>query len=109
MPVTLQTPIRNLSQDDFGELAYEVLRHVFAIHNELGRYFDESIYKRELAFRMPNVRLEEPIDVVFDSFRKRYFLDVLVGKWRHLRIQVHNGPCCFAPGSAFELPAIVRR
>lgn len=28
---------------------------------------------------MPSVRLEEPIDVTFDSFHKRYFIDVLAG------------------------------
>lgn len=79
MPVALNIPIRRLSQAEFGEVAYEVMQHVFAIHNELGRFFDEKIYKRELARRLPNVRLEEPVDVSFGPYRARYFLDVLVG------------------------------
>ena len=48
MPVTLAVPIRRLSQAEFGEFSYEVMRHVFAIHNDLGRFFDEAIYKSEL-------------------------------------------------------------
>jgi GxxExxY protein len=79
MPVALNIPIRRLSQAEFGEVAYEVMQHVFAIHNELGRFCDEKIYKRELARRLPNVRLEEPIDVSFGPYRARYFVDVLVG------------------------------
>ncbi len=79
MPVSLPLPIRRMSQDEFGELSFTVMRHVFAIHNEMGRFFDERVYKQELAHRLPNVRLEQPLDVTFDSFRKRYFVDVLVG------------------------------
>jgi GxxExxY protein len=79
MPVTLPFPVRRLSQDEFGALAFEVMRYVFAIHNEIGRFFDEKIYKRELAHRLPDVRLEAPVDVTFGSFQKRYFVDVLVG------------------------------
>ena len=52
--------------------------HVFAIHREFGRFFDESIYKRELARRMAGVQLEVPIEVSFDPFRAWYRLDVLV-------------------------------
>jgi GxxExxY protein len=79
MPVTLPIAVRRLAQSEFGELAFEVMRHVFAIHNEIGRFFDEKIYKQELARRMPDVRLELPIDIMFDSFHKRCFLDVMVG------------------------------
>src|SRR5437016_13484833 len=79
MPISLNVPIRRISQHEFGALAFEVMRHVFAIHNEIGRFFDEKIYKRELARRLPEVRLEVPLDLTFDSFHKRYFLDMLVG------------------------------
>ena len=79
MPVALNIPIRRISQSEFGDVAYEVMQHVFDIHNELGRFFDEKIYKLELAHRMPNVRLEEPIHVSFGAFRAKYFIDVLVG------------------------------
>lgn len=78
MRITTRTPIRRLTQPEFGDIAYEVMRHVFAIHNDIGRFFDEKIYKRELAHRLPGVLLEEPVEVTFGTFRKPYFLDVLV-------------------------------
>ena len=78
MPITCRIPLRRLSQQEFGELSYDVMRDMFAIHNELGRFFDEAIYKRALAARRDDVRLEEPIDVTFRTFTKQYFMDVLV-------------------------------
>ena len=54
------------------------MRDVFAIHNELGRIFEEDIYKRALAVRRHDVRLEEPIDVTIRTFTKQYSMDVLV-------------------------------
>jgi len=56
------------------------MEHVFAIHSAYGRFFEEAIYKRELQRRMAGTQLEVPVDVVFGSFSKRYFLDVLVGE-----------------------------
>ncbi len=79
MPISLNVPIRRISQEEFGDVAYTVMQHVFEIHNEFGRFFDEKIYKRELARRMPNVRLEEPIDVRFGPYHATYLIDVLVG------------------------------
>jgi hypothetical protein len=61
MPISLPFPVRRLTQPEFGEISFEVMRHVFAIHNDLGRFFDEKIYKRELAHRLPHVRLETPM------------------------------------------------
>lgn len=78
MPIHLPKSYRRLSQAEFGDISYEVMKHVFAIHNEIGRFFKETIFKVELANRMPQIRIEEPVDVTFDSFHKRYFLDVLV-------------------------------
>ncbi len=80
MPITTSIPIKRLSQKDFGEIAYEVMKHTFKIHNEIGRFFDEKIYKRLLAARMPGVTLEASIDVRFQSFHKQYLVDVLVAE-----------------------------
>ena len=57
MPIMLRQPVRRLSQAEFGELAYSVMGCVFQIHQDLGRFFDEKIYKRELAHRHPGVQL----------------------------------------------------
>jgi GxxExxY protein len=78
MPITLRQPIRRLSQAEFGELAYSVMGCVFQIHQNLGRFFDEKIYKRELAHRHPGVQLEVPIEVTHATFKKLQYIDVLV-------------------------------
>ena len=78
MPIFTGAKIERLEQKEFGEIAYEVMRHIFEIHHELGRLFDESIYQRELACRVPDARTEVPIDVCFQDYRKTYYLDVLV-------------------------------
>jgi GxxExxY protein len=77
MPVKLHHPIRRPSEQEFSALIYEVMRCVFDMHNDLGRFFDERIYKRELARRLPGVSLEVPLEVTFEGFRKTYFIDVL--------------------------------
>ena len=41
--------MRDKGQNDFKLLASEVMRQVFDIHNEFGRFFDELVYKKELA------------------------------------------------------------
>jgi len=54
------------------------MKHVFAIHSDFGRLFDEKVYKKELSNRMKGVALEVAVDVTHDTFTKRYFADVLV-------------------------------
>ena len=78
MPITLRTPIRCLTQAEFGELAHSVMGCVFQIHRDMGRFFDEKIYKRELAHRRSGVQLEVPIEIAHATFRKIQYLDVLV-------------------------------
>jgi GxxExxY protein len=78
MPIQVHTTICRLDEASFGKIAYDVMRCVFDIHNEFGRFFDEKIYKRELARRFPGTELEVPIEVEFDGFHKLYFLDVLI-------------------------------
>jgi GxxExxY protein len=78
MPIDVFAPLKRVSQTDFADMAYEVMRCVFAIHNELGRFFDERIYKHELAHMHPGVELEVPVEVRHRTFCQRYYLDVLV-------------------------------
>jgi len=78
MPVTCPIPLRVLSQEEFGELSFEVMRDVFAIHNSLGRLLDESIYKQALThllggeahvLRMAEIRLDG-VSVGMQLFRQ---------------------------------------
>ncbi|MEW6306282.1 MAG: GxxExxY protein [Verrucomicrobiota bacterium] len=78
MPVLLRKPVRRLTQAEFGELAYSVMACVFKMHAEMGRFFDEKIYKRELSYRHRGVELEVPIEVKYESFTKTLYMDVLV-------------------------------
>jgi hypothetical protein len=45
------TEHRTLDQDEFGTIAYVVMGHAFAIHEKMGRFFDEDIYRDALAAR----------------------------------------------------------
>ena len=78
MPISLPIRTRRISQQEFGAIAYDLMQHVFAIHNEFGRFFNEAIYKRELAARMGGVAIEVPVTVTHGSFSAGYVLDVLV-------------------------------
>jgi GxxExxY protein len=78
MPIHLGAKVYRLDEAQFKQLVFEVMRCVFDIHNEFGRFFDEKIYKRELAARCPGVQLEVPIEIRFEDFAKTYFLDALV-------------------------------
>ena len=89
MPIMPLHPVRRLTQDEFAEVSYEVMQCVFDIHNEFGRFFDEKIYKRELASRFPQVEIEFPIAVTHRTFSTTYYLDALV-----------------ADGGAFEFKAV---
>lgn len=77
MPIIRQTPTTRISQEEFSSLAFEVMSHVHDIHNEFGRFFDERVYKRELADRMTGLELELPVTVTHKTFSKTYQLDVL--------------------------------
>jgi GxxExxY protein len=78
MPITPLHPVTRMSQDEFREISYTVMGHLFDIHNDFGRFFDEQIYKRELACRMPEVEIEFPITMSHGSFSTTYFLDALI-------------------------------
>jgi GxxExxY protein len=78
MPISIRGQIRRLDDDEFAEVAFETMRHVFLVHDEIGRCFEEKIYQRELAFRVPGAQIEVPIEVTFDDFCKTYYIDVLV-------------------------------
>ena len=79
MPIQVAADIRRMDDEEFKERAYGVMRHIFAVHGELGRLFHEKIYHREIAFRVADARCEVTVDVRFDDFCKTYFLDLLVG------------------------------
>lgn len=78
MPIRPSIEATRISQEEFGAIAYEVTRHVLAIHREFGCFFQEVVYKRELQARLDGVALEVPVDLIHDTFATRVFADVLV-------------------------------
>jgi hypothetical protein len=80
MPIRLGANIRRLDQAAFGEIAYAVMREAFKVHAEFGRLFDEKIYQRTLAGRLPGALTGVPIEAAFDGFSKTYYLDLLVAE-----------------------------
>ncbi len=80
MPIHRTTETIRPTQSEFGQIAYDVMNCVYDIHNEFGRFFDEAVYKRELADRLPGMELELPVTVSHGTFSKLYKLDVLAHK-----------------------------
>jgi GxxExxY protein len=83
MPIRRPFETVRIDQEEFKLLAYEVMRIAYGIHNEYGRYFDEVVYKRELADRLPGLEIELPLTVSYGNFSKTYWLDAL-WNWRGL-------------------------
>lgn len=80
MPITRSTETIRPTQSEFGQIAYDLMKCVYAIHNEFGRFFDEAVYKRELSDMIPGIELEVPVIISHGTFSKTYKLDVLAHK-----------------------------
>lgn len=92
MPLHVDANIHHLAQDAFGQIAYSVMDHIFAVHNTMGRFLDEDIYRDAVATRVGgDSQTEVLIEVMFDDFRKEYYMDLLV-----------------AGGAVFELKTVKR-
>lgn len=79
MPIRFERPVRVLTQDEFRAIAYEVVGHAFAIHKEMGRFFDEQVYQNELHSRLgQRAEREFLIHLEYAGFRKTYRIDLLV-------------------------------
>jgi GxxExxY protein len=79
MPIATCVPIRIFSQEDFGNIAYEVVREAFEVHTALGKMFNESIYRTALRKALGSRAIEEvKICLSHQSFRKEMYLDLLV-------------------------------
>jgi GxxExxY protein len=63
---------------------------IFGVHREYGRLFDESVYHKEIARRLSNARIQVPLDLSFDHFRKRYYLDLLYSDGAVLELKANE-------------------
>jgi GxxExxY protein len=82
MPVECNNELEPVEQERFHAVDRVVMRHVFDIHNTLGRFCDEKIYQEELAQRCRaggfEARREVRLSAVYQGFAKPYYLDLLV-------------------------------
>ena len=88
MPVSVGTKLVKLSQIEFAEVAYNVMADVFSIHHEMGRLFDEKVYRNALAERLDHVKSEVRIDVSFRDFCKSYFMDMVASSGAVFELKV---------------------
>jgi len=84
MPIECEVETKLIGQEQFHAADKLVMRHAFDIHNELGRFCDERIYKDELARRCRvdgyEVHQEVPLKASIRDFTKLYYLDMLLGR-----------------------------
>ena len=78
MPVQLPPNLRLLADDDYKRATFEAMQVIFAVHNEMGRLFEEGVYQQAVARRIRGAQIEVPLRVSFEGFVKEYFLDLLV-------------------------------
>ena len=86
MPLHTSVPIKAIEQSDFHEIDEKVTGLAYDIHNEFGRYLDESLYPCELARRCRVMGFDvvhEPelkMTASLDDFSKSYFADLLINQ-----------------------------
>jgi len=82
MPILLPYSIDALSEQDFHKLDYSVMALAFEVHNQLGRFYDEQIYKNKLKQKCRESGFETDCEVqirlAHQDFSKRLFIDLLV-------------------------------
>ncbi len=48
MPISISQPINILSEQEFHDLDYQIMKLAFETHNGLGRFYNEKIYQNKL-------------------------------------------------------------
>ena len=83
MPIKHNVVVKQITDNEFYSLDYKIMELVFSVHKDLGRFYDEKIYKNELAYRckksgIEKINTEIPIQVSYKDFTKYYYMDLLV-------------------------------
>ena len=85
MPIEVNTESRIFNQEEFHALDYRVMGIIFKMHNEFGRFLDETPFKRAIALECADhsiepVEQEVRIRVTHGSFTKDYFMDLVFAR-----------------------------
>lgn len=82
MPVCVQQKIQAMTEQSFYDLDFKIMNWAFKILNQMGRFFDEKIYKNKLAeiCRSNGVSAdtEVAIELTHQNFSKTLYIDLLV-------------------------------
>ena len=82
MPIIPSHPITALSEEAFHKLDYSVMAIAFDIHNRMGRFYDEQIYKNKLKQQCLakglHVGSEVEIKLIHEDYAKSLFVDLLI-------------------------------
>ena len=82
MPVQVEQPINALSEQEFHDLDFQVMRLAFDVHNQMGRFYDEKIYQNELVRLCQHNGIETSSEVkiclTHQTFKKKLFIDLLL-------------------------------
>jgi GxxExxY protein len=82
MPISIKVQTKAISIDEFHAIDYKVMGIIFSIHRALGRFWNEKIYQKELAYRCKNAGLdaatEIPILVSYGGYSRIYKIDILI-------------------------------
>ena len=84
-PLHCPIPLKRVTRKEFDALSREIMAHVFASQNELGRLCDEVVYQNDIAQRLKTAGLgpaesEVPLTVSLRDFAKTHRLDLVVQK-----------------------------
>jgi GxxExxY protein len=79
MPIEITESLHLLDQEAFGKIAYDVTEKAFQIHNKLGRFLGEDLYRLEMVhFLGSRAATEVKIVVRWEDFMKTYLVDLVV-------------------------------
>jgi len=58
MPMQVDANIRHLDRAEFGEIAYQAIDHILAVHNKMGRFLDEASYRNAVNITRASVTFQ---------------------------------------------------
>jgi GxxExxY protein len=82
MPIECSIEFPQVREQQMREMDYRVMAQAFAVHNELGRLYDEFVYKnvlRQFLVRAGfEIHAELPILLKFGRFAKTLYIDTII-------------------------------
>lgn len=94
MPAHLEQLIKTMSEQEFHALDFQVMKLAFEVHNQLGRFYDEKIYKNRLAAicRANGLTLETEVVLQLNhkTFSKNLYIDLLLERGAIYELKAAN-------------------